>query len=103
MNGSYNGFLSNLTVFGALYSANKVIDALYHVQDLCFSCYYGALESYYLVVKYGQFTKNPSFILINLVYNFGLMYDDLKSSLAFFSGHPIVGTTDTFSVGFDLG
>ena len=95
--------MANMTFFGGVYAANNIIDAMYHIYNVCFSCYYGSIEAWNLVVQYAQFTNNPSFIMVNLVYNFGLMYDDLKDSLAFFTGNPVVGTTDTFGAGFDLG
>ena len=63
----------------------------------------GIFEAYAVILSYGNVANDPLFLVNNLIYNFGLIYDSLKDTITFFVDRPESKATSTFDVGFELG
>lgn len=79
-----NYFLSNATLYGALITIDKALSVVYSASSLSSDCVNGAFQAQTNVMKYITFTTDPMLLVWNLVYNFGLLYQSVKSVLFFF-------------------
>lgn len=96
-------FKSNATYYGILKGFDIFYDITYHVQDMTYSCYAALFEGYDQLLGYGDFVTNPSYLLTNLIYNFGLMYNSVKDVIVFFQGSQFSGAKTAHDAGYELG
>lgn len=65
---------------------DQFLAATYNLDSASTYCYNGAFESYATLVAYTQFASSPSFLVNNLLFNFGYMYSDIKDLVGYFMG-----------------
>lgn len=83
-NKTFNTFAANLTIYGGLVAIDEGLKVVYAAGGLSADCVTGVFEAKDNVLKYLDFLAAPSLLYINLVYNFGLLYDSVKSFVYFF-------------------
>ncbi|TNV80389.1 hypothetical protein FGO68_gene1656 [Halteria grandinella] len=83
-NKTFNTFVSNLTIYGGLVAIDEGLKVLYAAGGLSTDCVQGVTEAQANIFKYLDFLGAPSLLYINLVYNFGLLYDSVKTFVYFF-------------------
>lgn len=84
-------------------ASNALSTTVAQSYDLANSCYQGIFEAWGIIVDYGAFATDSSFLSTNLIYNFGLIYDSLKDAIMFFVDPTLSKAKTTFDIGFELG
>ncbi len=77
----------NLTIYGGLLAIDEGLKVVYAAGSLSSDCFLGAIEAKDNVLKYMAFLAAPQILYLNVVYNFGLLYDSVKTFVYFF-GYP---------------
>jgi hypothetical protein len=54
-------------------------------------------------LSYDSFIYDSSIVTNNLVYNFGLIYNNFKNIVLFFDGNPSAAVDDAYEVGYAMG
>lgn len=83
-NNAYDVLKQNMTLYGGLLAIDEGLKVVYAAGGLSSDCINGALESKDNALKYITFISTPSLLYLNLIYNFGLLYDSVKSFVYFF-------------------
>jgi hypothetical protein len=80
----FTSFLNNLTIYGGLLALDQGLSVVYTAGGLSSACVEGVFEAGDNIFKYGDFLKTPMILYYNLIYNFGLLYNSVKSMVYFF-------------------
>ena len=76
--------MSNLTIYGGLIAIDKGLGVVYTAGGISSDCVEGFFEAEANIMLYTTFMTTPSLLYWNLVYNFGLLYNSVKSVIYFF-------------------
>ena len=82
---------------------DKFIDATYHWYDISDKCYDSIFDGMIAAEAYTTFLKDATVIQQNMIYNFGLVYNNLKELILYFEDDPRKKITGAFSCGLTLG
>ena len=98
-NKTFTVFANNLTIYGGLLAIDEGLKVVYAAGGLSSDCIQGVLEAKDNAFKYIAFFGAPSLLFLNVVYNFGLLYDSVKSLIYFFFRPTHNKITTTYALG----
>lgn len=99
----YTQISTNQTSYSICLGVDNFISAAYNLDDATTKCYAGAFESIALAKNYGKFTSDPTFLMNNLLYNFGYLYAQVKDVIVYFMGNGQTKAKDPFGAGLAIG
>ena len=95
--------MSNLTIYGGLITIDKYLGVAYIASGMTSDCFQGFFQAEKNLMKYTKFITKLSILYLNLIYNFGLIYESVKSVIYFFV-YPARNTiTSTYGLGEQVG
>jgi hypothetical protein len=102
-NKTFTYLLSNFTLYGGLIGIDKGLSVVYAAGGLTSDCVQGVFEAETNALKYATFVSKPSLLYWNLIYNFGLLYNSIKSVIYFFILPTKNKITNTGDLGIQVG
>ncbi len=74
-----------MTLYGSLVAFNVFLDPIYHIADINYQCFIGVQEAYQVGLKYTSVFNDPTKILANMGWNFGLIFNAIKEVATYFA------------------
>ena len=81
---AYTQIINNLNIYGGLIAIDIALNPVYHLADINYSCFVGGEEAYAQILKYTIIIYNPMTVIMNVAYNFGLIYNSIKDIAMYF-------------------
>jgi hypothetical protein len=92
----------NASAGSFLVALDRFLTITYNADDLNLKCTAGYYEAIDQATRYSDFTTDPTYLLSNLVYNFGLMYNSVREVTAYVTGKP-AKSKSSFDAGYQVG
>lgn len=82
---------------------DKVIWMIYNLYPLSNRCFYGNIEMFEVLYLYDDWFDDPKEILVNLIYNFGFVYSNLRDIIHMRKRDVRSPIQSSYSLGLSIG